>query len=250
MFLPVIFFFQIHTNADLCSPSAKRSSAEMFNQLYQSRTHDDLQDALEALPSTIQSVPKPMPPPPREETRFVIREGEEGGVVSHTEFKIGEYASEFKLKTRASNALFGLVRSRDFNPQEVRVSSIQQLQKLASKANKGGTVQKHSFWKEGDGNQEVTLIVRSLGVIIEDLVADTAFAGYQYISYEPVERDGVRYFTNANGCVWWQINVHLIGPDHVLLGLIAYTDESWMKKSLSCSSCYSNDFLFFFCRNY
>ena len=172
----------------------------------------------------------------------MIRDGEEGGVLSRTEFNIASFASEHKLKKRTLNALIEMVSSSDFNPQDVRVSSIQQIEKLALKANEGGTVERHSFWKEGDGNQEVTLIVRSLGVIIEDLVADTEFAGYQYLHYEPVEQDGVRFFSNANGCIWWQINAHLIGPDHVILGLIAYTDESYIKVSRSCSSLYGIQF--------
>jgi hypothetical protein len=179
-----------------------------------------------------------MQPPLHEDRRLVIREGEEGGVLSQTEFKIANFASEYKIKKRASNALIEMVSSRDFNPQDIHVSSIQQIEKLAMKANEGGTVTRHNFWREGDGDQDVSLIVRSLGVIIQDLVADTQFAGYQYLSYELVERDGVRFFSNANGCVWWQINAHLVGPDHVLLGLVAYTDESWMKKSRTCASVY------------
>jgi hypothetical protein len=234
--LPVIFF----SNADFenAAPAANLSSAELINKIYQAQTHDELQKALDILPQPTQSAPQSMQPPLREDRRLVIREGEEGGVLSQTEFKIGSFASEFKLKKRASNALIELVSSRDFNPQDIHVSSIQQIEKLAMKANEGGTVTRHNFWREGDGDQDVSLIVRSLGVIIQDLVADTQFAGYQYLSYELVERDGVRFFSNANGCVWWQINAHLVGPDLVLLGLVAYTDESWMKKSRTCASVY------------
>ena len=112
-----------------------------------------------------------MQPPLHEDRRLVIREGEEGGVLSQTEFKIASFASEYKLKKRASNSLIEMVTSRDFNPQDIQVSSIQQIEKLAMKANEGGTVARHNFWKEGDGDQDVILIVRSLGVIIQDLVA-------------------------------------------------------------------------------
>jgi len=69
-----------------------------------------------------------MQPPLHEDRRLVIREGEEGGVLSQTEFKIANFASEYKIKKRASNALIEMVSSRDFNPQDIHVSSIQQIE--------------------------------------------------------------------------------------------------------------------------
>ena len=71
-----------------------------------------------------------------------------------------------------------MVTHRDFNPAEIRVGTIQQIEKLALKGNEGGSITRQSFWQEGDGEQDVTLVIRSLGILIGDLLADTRFAGY------------------------------------------------------------------------
>ena len=234
--------------ADLDLPASKQSSAALYNQISQAQTLDELHEALDALPQPPERVPPAMPPPLREERRLVMRDGKEGGLLSRTEFMVAQLASGQKFKKRTANAVIEMVTHRDFNPAEIRVGTIQQIEKLALKGNEGGSITRHSFWQEGDGEQDVTLVIRSLGILIEDLLADTRFAGYQYLSYEPVVRDGNRIFGNANGGVWWQINAHLVGPDHVLLGLIVYTDESFMKQSLSCSSAYGAEFLSFSCK--
>jgi hypothetical protein len=82
---------------------------------------------------------------------------------------------------------------------------------------------------------------------LEDRIADEQYAGYQYHSFELVERDNCRSFGQANSSVWWQINAELIGPDKVLLGIIVFTDGSWNKKKLSCESVYSKPSSLFFC---
>ena len=131
--MPVIFFLNV--DFEDAAPAGNLSSAEMLDTIYHAQTHDELQKALGFLPQPTQSEPKSMPPPLREDRRLVIREGEEGGVLSQTEFKIASFASEYKLKKRASNSLIEMVTSRDFNPQDIQVSSIQQIEKLAMKAN-------------------------------------------------------------------------------------------------------------------
>ena len=61
---------------------------------------------------------------------------------------------------------------------------------------------------------------------MEDLIADERFAGHQYLSFELRERDGSRVFGPANGSLW-QINEERVGPNHVLLGLMTFIDESY-----------------------
>ena len=61
---------------------------------------------------------------------------------------------------------------------------------------------------------------------VEDLVDDVRNNGYQYLSFELLERNGDRVFGPANLGVWWQINAHEVGSGNVLLALIVFNDAS------------------------
>ena len=64
-------------------------------------------------------------------------------------------------------------------------------------------------------------------MIVEDLVADVRFNGYQSLSFELLEQNGERVFGPANSGVWWQINAREVGSDNVLLALIVFEDASF-----------------------
>ena len=53
------------------------------------------------------------------------------------------------------------------------------------------------------------------------------YNGYQYLSFELLERNGERVFGPANSGVWWQINAREVGSDNVLLALIVFEDVSF-----------------------
>ncbi len=55
-----------------------------------------------------------------------------------------------------------------------------------------------------------------------------------YENHHPSRRG--RRCNPANGSLWWQINQERVGADCVLLGLVAFLDESYKKKSMSCES--------------
>ena len=89
-----------------------------------------------------------------------------------------------------------------------------------------------------DGKQDVKGYLRSLRRIIEDLVAHLGYRNLQHLHFEYKEVDGERVFGAANGGIWWQITVRQIGAGHVLLALIVFQDESWVKMNLSCEPLY------------
>ena len=181
-------------------------------------------------------------PPLSRNNRIIIREGEEGGVVTMTEFMIAELASHHKLQKRCTNDIIELVKRSDFYPADIRTNRIQQIEEAIEKGD-GGSILKCNLGTEDDGQQDLHLYLRSLHTILEDLIADAGYAGHQYLSFELLERDGYRVFGPANSTVWWQINAELIGPDRVLIGLAAYIDESWNKRNMTCESCYGEHLL-------
>ena len=167
-----------------------------------------------------------------------MRNGVDGGMITQSEYLIAKLASDHRIPKRVSNSFIETVKRDDFNPDDLRFDTIQPIEQLISKAHDGGTIQEFNFGKEEDGEQELVLIIRLLRQIIEDLLADPRFKGCQFLSFEIQERNGVRIFGAANGGVWWQINSLLVGPENVLIGIIIFTDGSWIKKGITCEALY------------
>jgi hypothetical protein len=211
----------------------------MFKRLSRSTTRAEIDAAMSTL--RIPQISQVFPALPRAacESRIIIREGEEGGVITLTEYMIAKLASDEKLKKRTSNKVIEMVRRSDFVPADIRTDRIQQIEARIEKADGGRTLQ-FDLWKEEDGQQDLKLYARDLTHIVECLLADEGYAGYQYLSFEYLERNGSRVFGPANSTLWWQINAELIGPDHVLVGIVVFTDGSWNKNSLSCESVYGD----------
>ena len=89
-------------------------------------------------------------------TRIIMRPGEDGGVVTQSEFLIAELASEEKLRKRTTNKFIALLRRKDFVPDEIRTDRIQQIERLIAKAD-GGSTLVFDLWREGECKQELKL---------------------------------------------------------------------------------------------
>lgn len=209
----------------------------MFAKLSRAKSRSQIEDALKSLPNSQQAREFVSLPGAALGSRIIISEGVEGGVVTKTEFMIAQLASEEKLTKRTSNRIIRMIKQKDFKPADIRTDRIQQIESWIDKAD-GGAIFEYDVWKAGDGKQDLKLYLRNLRTIMEDLVADGEYAGYQYLSFELLERDNCRAFGPANSSVWWQINAELIGIDKVLLAIIIFTDGSWNKKKLSCEALY------------
>ena len=103
-------------------------------------------------------------------------------------------ACESKLNKRNGNKRIALAIKVDFNPSEIRTDSIRQIERWVALANDPNAIQEFELLRASDGNQELTLYLRNLTVIEEDLVDDVRFNGYQYLSFELLEQNGLRVF--------------------------------------------------------
>ena len=181
-------------------------------------------------------------------TRIIIRPGEDGGVITLSEFMIAELASDERFRKMTTNKIvIAMLKRKEFVIGDIRTDRIQHIEKLISKAD-GGTPLEYDLWREGDGKQDLTLYLRRLVPIMECLISDKRFAGHQYLEFDLRERDGCRVFGPANGSLWWQINQERVGADRVLLGLVAFLDESYNKKSMSCKGVYGELHSSSFCK--
>ncbi len=104
-------------------------------------------------------------------TRIIIRPGEDGGVITLSEFLIAELASEQKFPKKTTNRILTMMKRKEFVLCDIRTDRIQQIEKLISKAD-CGTPLEYALWREGDGKQDLTLNLRRLVPIMECLIAD------------------------------------------------------------------------------
>ena len=99
-------------------------------------------------------------------TRIIIRAGEDGGVITQSEYLIADLASKEKFTKGSTNNLIAMLKRNDFVPAEIRTNRIQQIEALISKADGGATLE-FDFWRKGDGKQELKLYMRRLVPIME-----------------------------------------------------------------------------------
>ena len=103
----------------------------------------------------------------------MIHDGVSGGYVTH-KYLITKYASESKLNKRNGNNLIAMATRADFNPSEIRTDSIRQIERWVTLANEPNVIQEFDLLRASDGRRELTLYLRNLTVIVEDLVADVS----------------------------------------------------------------------------
>ena len=105
----------------------------------------------------------------------MIRDGASGCYVTQTEYLIAKYASDSKLNKRNSNKLIALATRAFFNPSETRTDSIRQRERWVVLAKDPNAIQEFDLFRASDGHQELTLYLKNLTLIVEDLVADVQF---------------------------------------------------------------------------
>ena len=77
--------------------------------------------------------------------------GEDGGVITLSEFMIAELASDERFRKMTTNRIIAMLKRKDFAIGDIRTDRIQHIEKLISKAD-GGTPLEYDLWREGDGN--------------------------------------------------------------------------------------------------
>ncbi len=84
---------------------------------------------------------------------------------------------------------------------------------------------------ELDGDQDLTLWLRSLEDVLREVLGDERMAGHQHFSFEMIvdEESGEREFGSSNRAVSFQLAQVRAGPDCVPVSLVVYIDGSFIK---------------------
>ena len=156
---------------------------QIFRDAMQARTGPEILSAiLDANPSEEASGSAPQPAQMAERLpqlqQLIIRPGEEGGVLTHTEYVLSKFCAEEKLKKRSSDRLISMLKRRDFVIQDIRAETIRELEHLIADCSRS-KISEYDLWTQADGKQEVKVYLRSLKQIVEGILADLGFRNRQ-----------------------------------------------------------------------
>ncbi len=62
--------------------------------------------------------------------QLIIRPGEEGGIITQTEFMFSKFCAEEKLKEKISDRLISMIKRRDFVIEDICAETIRELETL------------------------------------------------------------------------------------------------------------------------
>jgi hypothetical protein len=93
---------------------------------------------------------------------------------------------------------------------------------------------------ELDGDQDLTLWLRSLEEVLREVLGDERMAGHQHFSFETVvdKESGEREFGPSNSAVSFQLAQVTAGPDCVPVSLVVYIDGSFIKHGIPVKPIY------------
>jgi hypothetical protein len=146
---------------------------------------------------------------------------------SSTEMKLYKHATNYKWTIDELIATINLIKSTDFKVEDVNVD----LHKRVAAAIAQGHFTSHNMRESNlDGDQDLTLWIRSLEEVLKEALGDDRMAGHQHFSFEMlINEDGEREFGASNGAVSFQIAQLRCGPDCVPVSLVIYIDGSFIK---------------------
>jgi hypothetical protein len=135
-------------------------------------------------------------------------------------------------------ATINLIKSTDFKVEDVNVD----LHKRVAAAIAKGHFTSHNVRESDlDGDQDLTLWLRSLEEILREVLGDDRMAGHQHFCFEmQTNDDGEREFGASNSAVSFQIAQVRCGPDCVPVSLVIYINGSFIKHGIPVKPIYAD----------
>jgi hypothetical protein len=93
--------------------------------------------------------------------QLIILPGEEGGIITQTEFMFSKFCAEEKLKKKTSDSLISMIKRRDFVIEDIRAETIRELETLISDYSRC-KISQYNIWTKAYGKQEVKAYLRKI----------------------------------------------------------------------------------------
>ena len=91
--------------------------------------------------------------------QLIIWPGEEGGIITQTEFMFSKFCIEEKLKKKTSDCLISMIKRRDFVIEDSRAETIRELETLVSDCSRC-KISQYDLWTKANGKQKVKADMR------------------------------------------------------------------------------------------
>ncbi len=157
---------------------------------------------------------------------------------SFSEMKLYKHATKYRWTQDELIATINLIKSTDLKVEDVNVDLHKRV--AAAIANGHFTPASHNMRESDlDGDQDLTLWLRSLEDVLREVLGDDRNSGHQQFSFEmQTNDDGEREFGASNSAVSFQIAQVRCGPDCVPVSLVIYIDGSFIKHRLPVKPIY------------
>ena len=141
------------------------------------------------------------------------------------------WSTSYKWTVDESIATIKWIKSTDFKVEDVNVDLHR---RVAAAIAKGHFTSHNIRESELDGDQDLTLWIRSLEEVLREVHFDDQMAGHQHFSFEmTVNEDGERNFGALNSAVSFQLAPVRAGLDCVPVSLVVYIDGSFIKHGIT-----------------
>jgi hypothetical protein len=158
---------------------------------------------------------------------------------TYSEMKLYKHAISYKWTVDELISTIKLIKSTDFKVEDVNID----LHKRVAAAIAKGHFTSHNMRESDlDGDQDLTLWIRSLEEVLREVLGDQRMAGHQHFSFEMVENEetGEREFGASNSAVSFQLAQVRFGPNCVPVSLVIYIDGSFIKHGIPVKPIYGN----------
>jgi hypothetical protein len=159
---------------------------------------------------------------------------------SSSEMKLYKHATKYKWTQDELIATINMIKSTDFKVEDVNVDLHKRVAAVIAK----GHFTSHNMRESDlDGDQDLTLWLRSLEEVLREVLGDDRMAGHQHFCFEmQTNDDGEREFGlnfgASNSAVSFQIAQVRCGPNCVPVSLVIYIDGSLIKHGIPVKPLY------------
>jgi len=129
----VVKQFWIHVMSLRLTIQVHSTISKLLKNLCEARNLQQMTDAIQSIPLVPEAEYTRLPTMPvRPESRLIMRDGVEGGAMTLSEYLIATTASEQIVPKTVTNAFMATIRRPDFNKDDIRHNTIEQIEHLIS----------------------------------------------------------------------------------------------------------------------
>lgn len=161
-------------------------------------------------------------------------------LLSKTEIMILRYYQNGRLSQRRGQALMDMLRHPDFRIEDMQSTTIVHLIRRLERPFKETSVLTYNFWKEGDGNQKLDMVMRDYLEMFREIVRDPRWKHDFDLVFRAIFDDlDNRMIGPPCSALHWEHIQQILGPTIPVGCTQLFTDETFMLANMGVDAVYS-----------